>query len=299
MASPGFNLVRMRAPIIRPLTGVAIIMCYLAAISLASAMGVGRWANAWQAQASLKMSLYIPLLENDISIKSHDKKIKQIIILLNARAEIANATRISKQEMSKLLAPWLGKNIDLTGMPVMDLIDISLKPSIALNEKELEAAIHQILPEAELENHQQWHIAIGRWVLLMQILAGLILLASLLCMTAVISLAAHATIDANRNVVSIFHLIGAQDRFVVSVFRRYFLRLGLLAGFLGAGAAGLTFFLAQQFWQFVPEQFSISAIGVELTTIDYAALALIPALACLIAVTSSRKQALAHLRELP
>lgn len=299
MASPGFNLVRMRAPIIRPLTGVVIIMCYLAAISLASAMGVGRWVNKWQAQASLKMSLYIPPLENDASTKSQNEKIKQVIVLLNARPEIAKAVRISKQEMSQLLAPWLGKNIDLTGMPVMDLIDISLKPSIELNEKKLAAAINEILPEFELESHQQWHIAIGRWVLLVQVLSGLILLAALICMAAVIGLAAHATIDANRNVVSIFHLIGAQDVFVVNVFRRYFLRLGLIAGILGAGGASLTFFIAQQFWQFVPEQFNISAIGVELAPIDHIALTLIPALACLIAITSSRKQALAHLRDLP
>ncbi len=299
MPNPGFSLVRMRAPIIRPLTGVAIIMCYLAAVALASAIGVGRWAQAWQNQATLKMSLYVPPIENDAEIKSHHKKIEQVLTLLNAEKAVVQARRVPKEEMSHLLAPWIGKEIDLTYMPVMDLIDINLKADVPLDEAALNKKIQALLPSAELENHQQWHVAIARWVLLVQILAGLILLATLACMTAVISLAAHASIDANRSIVGIFHLIGAEDRFVVNVFRKYFIRLGLLAGVIGAGAAALTFFLGKQLWQFIPESLNLSAIGIELQPIDYSALMFIPILACLIAIASSRKQTLNHLSRLP
>jgi cell division transport system permease protein len=275
-------------------------MCYLSAVALASAIGVGRWVNAWQAQANLKMSLYIPPIENDAQIKSHHRKMQQVLIILNQQKAIQSAKLISKEEMSHLLAPWIGQKIDLTYMPVMDLIDITLEAGVPLDEDALGKQIKKLLPEAALEDHQQWHVAIARWVLLVQILAGLVLLAALACMTAVISLAAHATIDANRHIVSIFHLIGAEDRFVINIFRRYFLRLGLVAGLVGAGAAALTFLLAEQLWQlFVSESLDLSAIGVALQPMDYAALVLIPTLACLIAIAASRKQALAHLKELP
>lgn len=299
MASTGFSLVRMRAPIIRPLTGVAIIMCYLASISLASAIGVGRWVQTWQEQANLKMSLYIPPIENDATAFPRTQKINQVLQLLQKEESIEAASLVSKQEMAELLAPWIGKQIDLTHMPVMGLVDITLKAGVEIDEGALRKKITQILPDADLENHQQWRIAIGNWVLFAQILAGLVLLAAFTCMAAVISLAAHAAIDANRTIVSIFHLIGAEDNFVVQVFRRHFIRLGLVAGLVGAGAAILTFLAAKQLAQFIPESLSLSAIGLSLETMDYFILGLIPLLSCLVAITASRKQALGHLGKLP
>jgi len=180
----------------------------------------------------------------------------------------------------------------------LDLIDITLKPDSALDEAALMSSISALIADAELDNHRQWQRAMQRWVLFVQAVAGLILLVALGCMAAVISLAAYASMDVNRHSVSIFHVIGAEDRFIVRAFRRYFLRLGLVAGLVGAAGAALTFFVAEQLVQFIPYSLKLSAIGVSLTAIDYAALALIPTLACCVAITASRRQVLLHLREL-
>ena len=299
MASPGFDLVRMRAPVTRPLAGVAIIMCYLAASALAGAMGIGRWVNVWHDQAALKMSLYIPAADDDFQADSRAQKVVQVMDLIQNQPAITEARLVPEEEIATLLAPWLGDNADLAHVPVPDLVDITLRKNQDLDKSALMQRIKKIMPEAQLEDHGQWRDAIGRWALLFQILAGLILLAALGCMAAVVGLAARATIDANRELVNIFHLIGAEDAFIISSFRGYFFRLGLLTGCVGAGAAAVSFFLATQLWRFVPPSLSLSAINIKLDPVDYAALALIPALSCLIAIVAARQQVVKNLSELP
>ncbi len=299
MASPGFDLVRMRAPVTRPLAGVAIIMCYLAACALASAMGVGRWVNVWHDQAALKMSLYIPAADDDFETERRNKKIVQVINTLKSQHAIQEVRLVPEEEISALLTPWLGENTDIAHMPVPDLVDITLHKGIKLDKPALVQQIEKIMPEAQLEDHGRWRDAIGRWALLFQILAGLVLLAALGCMAAVVGLAARATIDANRELVNIFHLIGAEDSFIISSFRGYFFRLGLLTGCVGAVGAAVSFFLATQLWRFIPDSLSLSAINIKLDPVDYAALALIPSLSCLIAIVAARQQVANNLNELP
>ncbi len=299
MASPGFDLVRMRAPVTRPLVAVAIIMCYLAACALAGAMGIGRWVNIWHDQAVLKMSIYIPIAEDDFEAVRRAEKTAQVMAFLKKDPAIAAARLVPEQEINALLAPWLGENASAAHIPVPDLIDITLNKSAFIDQKALAQKIKALLPTAQLENHGRWRDAIGRWALLFQILAGLILLAALGCMAAIVALAARATIDVNRELVNIFHLIGAEDSFIISSFRGYFFRLGLVTGCIGVAGAAVSFFLATQIWNFVPDSLSLSAINIKLDPIDYAALILIPALSCLIAIVAARQQVANHLNELP
>ena len=293
------DLVRFGAPVTRPLTRVSVIMCYLAALALVGALGVSRWLDVWQKQAYLKMSLYIPNLENISDQKKHLKRIDRIIAILNSHQAISKARLVPEEEMLDLLSHFLGQDINLKDLPLPHLVDISLKPDSPFDRERLEKRIKAIISDVELDDHQQWHRAIWRWAILAQIVAGGILLLTFICMAAVIGLATRATINANRRLIAIFRLIGAEDRFIISTFGRSFLKLGFLTGLIGALGAGLSFFLIARAWDWVSADFNLSSIHISLNLIDYMALWVIPILSTVIAIFSSRHQLVQYLKTLP
>jgi cell division transport system permease protein len=94
---------------------------------------------------------------------------------------------------------------------------------------------------ATLDDHRVWAARLQSMANA-TVLAGLSILALVFVATVLtVVFATRGAMASNSGVVSVLHLVGADDGFIAREFQRHFLLLGLRGGLLGAAAAALIF----------------------------------------------------------
>lgn len=274
-----------------PLVAVMAIMSYLAALSLAVALGVGRATESWSADLTGAVTVQI---KPDPAMAPNEQR-RAVLDLLALEPGVAATRALEDKEVRGLLEPWLGKNVAFEDLPVSQLIDVTLDKAAPPDLAALGAKIAERVPGAALDDHRTWNERLKRFAHRLSALGLAVLLLIGLATVAIVVFATRAGLSANQETVEVLHLVGAQDRFIAREFERHFLWLALRAGAIGVltalmtlGAAG---FFAAQGDVFLPEGlFALS---------DQIALVAVPLAAALVAMLTARLTVLNVLRALP
>ena len=91
-----------------------------------------------------------------------------------------------------------------------------------------------------VDDHSLWLRDIRRAASLARGLAAVVFLLIAGAAGAVVAFATRAGLAAQRQVVEVLHLTGAEDRFIASLFQAQFARVAAIAGLIGALGAALT-----------------------------------------------------------
>ena len=107
-----------------PLDFVIGVMAFLAALALGGVMIANRTAHGWESGLSGRLTVQI-LPQGDAA---PPKEIEGALRVLRATPGIAQANELSLEENLALVAPWLGRDADVTALPFPALIDVVLAP---------------------------------------------------------------------------------------------------------------------------------------------------------------------------
>lgn len=212
----------------------SVAMAFLAVFALALSLAAGRLAERWGNELAQSSTIRI--------VAPQDQQVAQTeaaLAILETTAGVAFARALDQNEQQALLAPWFGADIDLDALPVPQLIEVIQEDS-GFDAAGLRLRLAAEVPGAVLDDHTQWRAPL---VLSANRLASLGRLSvALLVVTtaAIVTLAAHAALAANGQVISVLRIVGATDGYIAGAFvRRFTLRafLGAAAGtVLGMGA---------------------------------------------------------------
>ncbi|WP_244600040.1 cell division protein FtsX [Blastochloris tepida] len=218
------------------LVAVVAIMTFLAALAIGAVGLVHVAAADWRAEVAREMTIQIrPVDGRDVNDD------------VRRASEVARATRgvdgvrvYAQAESERLLEPWLGSGLDLTGLPVPRLIGLHVGGT-GLDSAALRRQLAEKVPNASLDDHRTWSaylvtmadtvVAVGIGV------TALVLAATALC----VAFATRGAVSINRNIVEVLHLVGARDSFIASQFQRHFLLLGLKGAAIGGLLATVLF----------------------------------------------------------
>jgi cell division transport system permease protein len=232
------------APIVPPqsmagkaLTLVVAIMSCLACLTVGAVSLVNDAANAWSADVTRELTIEIEDREgNDM-----DALTRLAARVAGETPGIGTVTIIDQSDTAKLLEPWLGRNAQLSELPVPRLVAVEIDNYRLLDLTRLRTRLAEAVPGAKLDDHRIWTdhlesmaagtIATGFGILF------LVLAATVLCVV----FATRAAMAGNRDVVEVLHYVGASHRFIANEFQRHFLLLGLRGGLIG-GLAAILFF---------------------------------------------------------
>lgn len=217
----------------RSLTLVVAIMTFLAAMSAGAAVLVANASAEWRGEAA-----------REATIQLQAGKGRDIEADLQTAAGIAEKTpgvggaRIyTRAESEALLRPWLGEGLDLSDLPTPRLIVLRLESNGPADLDRLRRDLAAALPDATLDDH---HLTIAR----LGDMAGAVVLAAvaifalvLIALGIVIASATRAAVAANRDIVDVLHILGADDARIAGEFRRRFLSFGLRGALIGGGGA--------------------------------------------------------------
>lgn len=205
----------------------AAAMAFLAVFALALSGAVGRVAADWSEDLARASTLRISAPAGEMAAQT-----AAALRVLETTPGIARARAMSRDEQAALLAPWFGPDLPVDSLPVPQIIEISETPE-GYDAAGLRLRLAAEVPGAVLDDHARWRAplieAAGGLRLLGLTAASLIALAT----GAMVTLAAHAALAANAQVIGVLRLVGATDDYIAGAFVRRFTARAFLGAALG------------------------------------------------------------------
>ncbi|MDE2386052.1 MAG: ABC transporter permease, partial [Alphaproteobacteria bacterium] len=197
-----------KAPL-RALTVTMAVMCYLACLAIGALVLVNRASEAWTQGLSREVTVQL----REISGEDMDKAIARALAVLKAAPGVVEAAALDRQEGVRLLEPWLGKGA-LDDLPVPRLIRVTVDQQHPPDYPALEASLQSNVKGASLDTHQRWQTELSRLGNALSLLASFVLALITLASIMLVVFAARSVLEANRAVVEVLELIGAEDKFI-------------------------------------------------------------------------------------
>lgn len=232
----------MHAPM-RTFMVAVVVMVYLATLAAGAVLLVRLATTEWTAGVVSEATAQV-LARDDEDEQALMARARKVAEVLAREKGVSGARVLPMSEVRALLQPWLGKAGLSLNLPLPALVAISLDVQQPASLASLRAALKRAgLENVEVDTH-------GRWVRELADLSrtalwlGVGVLALLVvALVLLVSHAARAALQANRETLEVLHLIGAQDRFIARQVERHFLRASFLAAFAGVAGSWITFVL--------------------------------------------------------
>jgi cell division transport system permease protein len=209
-------------------------MAFLAVFALALSLASGRLADRWADELARSATLRIAAPADQRATLT-----EAALKILAQTPGVASARAMTPEEQAALLAPWFGSSLPLDNLPVPQLIEVTAD-NPGYDAEGLRLRLDAEIPGAVLDDHTRWREPLVRAAGSLRML-GIFSVLLIGCATAaMITLAAHAALAANAQVIEVLRLVGAQDRYIANAFvRRFTLRAligaagGMVLGMLG------------------------------------------------------------------
>lgn len=264
-------------------------MVYLAALAIAGALSLDGVAERWQAGISGSLTVQIappPAPQPDEPpAEDRETRLERVLQVLRDEPGVAGIEVLGPDEMNRLLAPWLGPDSAELGLPLPDLVSVTLRPGETVDLGALSAKLAAAVPGAQVDDHRRWLDDLAVFVQAVQLLAAIVV--ALVCLAAVLTVVfvTRTGLAVHRRVIEIVHLIGARDAYVAGQFQSHALRLGLVGGAVGSALAAVTLLGLQSLFAGLATPL---LAGFGLGVAHWVALALLPLAAAFIAMLTAR-----------
>ncbi len=293
-------------------------MTYLAGLALAGAMALTAVTARFEAGQSATMTVEIPpdLTAADTAAKTGGKKrektaakaaegaedgsarqarLETALELLRTTPGVIAAEALERAEVASLLKPWLGEAADDPELPLPDVIDVAIDPRAEIDTAGLADRLAAAVPGASLSDHGNWFARLATFVHSVQWVAGFVLLLTSLAAMLTVVYVTRTGLAVHQDIIEMLHLIGAEDRFIARQFQAHALRLALTGALPGLLAAILTVELLRFAASRVD---SLLLPDIHLSAAQWAAMALVPLAAGLIAMLTARTTVLRQLGQM-
>lgn len=208
----------------------AIVAVMVAITALLLAVGISFAGALSMQQRDVAGSLQVQVTVTD---KNRADTEKRMIEILRATPGVKDMVILSREEVGRLLKPWLGDTASLDAISLPMLIDVKIDTGARqpFDASRLIAAMKAKDIEGRVATPQSWVSSLARALGLAQ--ATLVLLAACL-MASLVGLAvlvARTALRLHFKVVNLLHLFGATDEYIL---RQFQFHNGIL---IGRGAA--------------------------------------------------------------
>lgn len=276
----------------RFLPWIIAFMVYLASLALAGVLVLDALIDRWDRGIGGTLTIQMVPVKGEANQERIDIALK----LLRETAGVVRADRIGEERLLTLLEPWLGAMQSLEDLPLPILIDVELAPGTDLTPSDLGKRLAAAVPGTSVDDHRIWLDRLVRLIRTLQILALAIFGLALVATAATVVFTTRTGLSVHHEAIEVLHLIGAQDSYVAEQFSGRALILGLRGGLLGVALAvptlaGLVHLAQAMEGGLAPE--------IAFAPTHWAAFAVLPVLAGLIAMLTARTTVLGTLSRMP
>ncbi|WP_231854139.1 cell division protein FtsX [Gluconacetobacter diazotrophicus] len=220
-------------------------MAVLAALALAGATGAQVLSDRWSAGAASIVTIQVPQPDAAASaaVTSAPAQTRADAVLA-ALADMHGASqvhRLAKDELTALLAPWLGHDGNFAGTFALALpavIELHLPPGGSSGGADDAAALARLLdaraPGTLVERNDVWSDRLGTLARSLRTCAILAVLIVAGIAAVLITATTRAGLGARRQPIELIHAMGATDGYIAGRFARRTALLAFTGGLIGS-----------------------------------------------------------------
>ncbi|MBT4491343.1 MAG: cell division protein [Rhodospirillaceae bacterium] len=274
----------------RFLPWVVAVMVFFAALASAAGLALNQATGTWRSDLASTITVEIPPQENA------QARLTAVTKALRDTPGIARVRPLQVAEIAKLLQPWLGGGALIDDLPLPHLIDVHLSPEQSVDLVALARQLADIGPDIRIDDHQIW---LGKLIRLSRSLQWMMLAClAMICFAtcAVVIFGTRAAFTAHLEVVSLLHVMGAQDSYIAKLFLRRAMLMGLKGGLIGlAVTAAALYALSRLAADLEGPLFG----NLTLTPLGLLSLAALPLLAALLTAMTAWRTVMRELSRMP
>ncbi|WP_425071898.1 cell division protein FtsX [Sagittula sp. S175] len=207
-------------------------MAFLTIFALALSLAAGRLAANWGEELARSSTIRISAPADQMA-----QQVTNVLVVLEQTPGVASSRALSADEQRALLEPWFGPSLPVEDLPVPQLIDV-VETAEGYDADGLRLRLQAEAPGAVLDEHTRWRKPLVTAASRLRLLGWASILLIGAATGAMVTLAAHAALAANAQVIAVLRLVGATDTYIAQAFVRRF-TLRTLAGAAAGTLAGM------------------------------------------------------------
>ncbi|MBP5352293.1 MAG: hypothetical protein J6Y91_00815 [Alphaproteobacteria bacterium] len=212
------------------------IYMYLFIIILAIVMAVNSMASSWEKDIMGAITVQIIPVESDdkhIDVDKTQELVNDVLHYMENVSGIETVRVLDTKTVEKLMTPWLGNKVDISLLPIPQLLDVQLKKDAEINYDEITRGLHKVSPNASIDNHRLWLNKLIKFASSLRNIALTVLFMVILICAFSIYYSARTSLGININSIEILHLVGAYDDYIARQYARNYAKIGFFSGIIG------------------------------------------------------------------
>ncbi|MBR5130372.1 MAG: hypothetical protein IKV03_04025 [Alphaproteobacteria bacterium] len=214
---------------------ISMLMIFIASLTLAGGLTAYRSLSYWNKNVSGSITVQIPVVDEQGKSRSEDVQsdIEKALTILRTNPGVLGARVLENNQMRRLMTPWLGEHADIETLPLPQVIDVTIDTQSPPNIQELNTELIQQVPFAILDSHRVWLDSLIIMADGLMKLTVFILLLLMITTAFTVSYSARTSLTMHKQVISLVHMMGANDGYIAWQYAIRILKLTLIGGFLG------------------------------------------------------------------
>ncbi len=226
------------------------IYMYLFVVVLAMVMSIHSMVTNWEKDITGSITVQVLPVEDDskkIDTEKTQAEVNKVLQYMENVSGVKSVNVLDAQSIEKLMTPWLGNKVDISSLPIPQLMDIQLKEDAEINYDEITRNLYKITPNASIDNHRLWLNRLLKFANSLNSLALAVLTMVVVICAFSIYYSTRASLGINMNSIEILHIIGAQDDYVARQYARSYAKIGFFSGVIGLMIAVPTIILISKY----------------------------------------------------
>ena len=130
-------------------------MVYLCVITVAAALTVERVAEHWRQGLAGNLTVELPF-PPDFDTAKRAEALDGAVNLVTSTPGITGAAVLDDDQISALLAPWLGPDATQLDIPLPTMVAVTRRTDATVDLKDLQAKLQAFVPGALVDDHGDW-----------------------------------------------------------------------------------------------------------------------------------------------
>lgn len=211
------------------------LMSLMGVLALTGSFTLSEMKQRWTSGLENKATIEIPAQDRNgvlLSSESIETIAGHVIDLLETQDDIESTERLSNEEISSLISPWLGESDQaLAQFPIPALITVQFKKDADIDL--IKNRIENVAPTARLDQHESWLADVLEFTGALKSAAIGVTLIVLFTTIVSVGGAVQARMAVYREELELLHIMGAADNYISSQIQRYIFMICLQGAAIG------------------------------------------------------------------
>jgi len=215
---------------------ITAFMVFMACLVFAVSLVGSKVADGWRKRVSDSVTIQLlpdPKAKNQEA--EMEERIKNVGKVLKSMPGVSSYSVMSLKETRELLTPWLGELVtsDRLGIALPRLITLEASGDVALSPNLLRRELSRYTSFVSVRTYEEWASDFVESLAAAQKLLGIIIFFILSTTGLTIAYATREGLAANRRVIEIMHMVGAEDSYIIGQFSSHVTKMAALGGMIG------------------------------------------------------------------